>query len=166
MIMVLAYAFFPPYLQTFGSCHAVLGARWVCVWSSISIFLCWGYPQKTWACSTSSVFSFLKQALGLFWHLCKCWFSAATLVLASLQTDLKLSQHSTSTRFFKCLRLQTSPWIHTYKHIVYPVGWLANCLTLCNSDWCTQQFQLFIKSAFVLLPLFVIHILMTLQVLQ
>lgn len=47
-------------------------------------------------CRMSSVFSFLKQALGLFWHLCKCCFPAAALVFASQQTDLKLTQHQHS----------------------------------------------------------------------
>lgn len=115
------------------------------VFEAASLFSCaWAILRRQErACSL-----FLKQALRLFWHLRKCCFPSAALVLASLQTDLKLTQHRTP--FLK--RAAYIP-LNKYiiKEIVYPVGWLANCLTPC-SDWCAQHFQPFIKSAFVPFP--------------
>lgn len=134
MIKMLAYAFFFPPASAFppdllGAVTPRLVHADEFVFEAASLFSCaWAILRRQErACSL-----FLKQALRLFWHLRKCCFPSAALVLASLQRDLKLTQHRTP--FLK--RPAYVPLNkYIFKEIVYPVGWFANCLTPC-SDWC------------------------------
>lgn len=141
MIMMLAYAF----SSSLHTWEPSRGAWCKFAFEAASLFCSVGLSSE--GCTMSSVFSFLKQALGLFWHLCKCCFPAAALVLASQQTDLKLTQNQ-HTVF-----PHSSPAnIFPNKHIVYPVSWWANCLTPCNLDLMSDAKCWAHQSASVLFP--------------